>query len=130
MEPPLGDAAWRARRECIVRAPRGLSCCGRRAVAAEAVGPPLPGPPVLLDPSRHVLKLRGTQAALASPSHLLGEHELCILEHPHVLLDAVERQAERLGQLTDGGGTVREQLEDSAARRIREREERAIEGSC
>jgi hypothetical protein len=46
-----------------------------------------------------------------------------------VLLDAVEGHAERLGQLTDGGGTGREQLEDRAARRIREGEERAMRAS-
>ena len=93
----------------------------------ESVEPSLPGLPVLLDPSRDVLKLRRAEAALASPADLLGEHEVCILEHPHVFLDAVEGEAERLGQLADRGGTGREQLEDSAAGRIREREERPVQ---
>jgi hypothetical protein len=44
-----------------------------------------------------------------------------------VLLDAVERQAERLGQLADRGRTAAEPLEDAAARRIRQGEERSIE---
>jgi hypothetical protein len=88
----------------------------------------VPGAPVLLDPSRRLLQLRGPEPALASPSHLLGDHEVRILQHPHVLLDAVEGQAEGLSQLADGGGTGFEELEDPAARRIREGEERAIEG--
>ena len=94
----------------------------------ESVEPDLPGLAILLDPSRRVLELRGPEAALASPSHLLGDHEVRILQNPHVLLDAVEGQAERVRQLTDGGGTSREQLEDPAAGRIREGEERTIEG--
>lgn len=45
-----------------------------------------------------------------------------------MLLDAVEGQAEWFRELTDGGGMNREQLEDPAACRIREGEERPIEG--
>jgi len=39
----------------------------------------------------------------------------------------VEGQAEGLRQLTDGGGTGRQPLEDRAALRIRQGKERAIE---
>jgi RibD C-terminal domain len=96
-------------------------------MGAESVEASVPGALVLLDPSRRVLELRGPQAALAGPSHLLGDHEVCILQHLHVLLDAVEGEAERLRQFTDGGGTRPEQLEDPAAFRIREGEEGAID---
>jgi hypothetical protein len=82
---------------------------------------------ILLDPSRGVLELLGPQAAFTSSSHLLGDHEVRTLQHPYVLLDAVESQAERLRQLADGGGTSREQLEDPAACRIGQGEERVIE---
>ena len=74
------------------------------------------------------MELRGAEAAFASPSHLLGNHEVGVLEDPHVFLDAIEGQTEWLRQLTDCGGMRREQLEDPAACRIREGEERAIQG--
>jgi hypothetical protein len=87
----------------------------------------LPRAAVVLDPTRRVLELCGPQAALASPPDLLGDDELRILQHPHVLLDAVERQAERLRQLTERGRMRGEELEDPASGRIREGEERPIE---
>jgi hypothetical protein len=48
---------------------------------------------------------------------------------PSVLLDAVEREAERLGELADRGRPAAEALQDAPARRIRQGEERPIECS-
>jgi hypothetical protein len=44
-----------------------------------------------------------------------------------VLLDPVERQAERPRELADRRRAAAEALEDPAARRIRQREERVVE---
>ena len=44
-----------------------------------------------------------------------------------MLLEAVERQAERLGELADRGRSAREPFEDPPARRVRPGEERPIQ---
>jgi hypothetical protein len=70
---------------------------------------------------------RGAEAALASPADLLGDDEVGALEDPDVLLDPVERQAGRPRELADRRRAAAEALEDPAARRIRQREERVVE---
>src|SRR5918997_1514086 len=124
-------------REVEARAVRGARrsggrCAGRRSsalldVGPEPVQPALPRPAVVLDPPGRVLEARGAEAALARPADLGGDDEVDLLEDADVLLDAVERQPQGLGELADGGRSAAEALEDAAARRVREGEERAIE---
>jgi hypothetical protein len=82
---------------------------------------------VLLDPLGRLGQRRRAEPALAGTSDLLGRDEVGALEDPDVLLDPVERQPERLGELADRGRTADETLEDAAPRRVREGEERAVE---
>jgi len=58
---------------------------------------------------------------------LLGRDEVDALEDPDVLLDAVDRQPERLRELADRGRPALQALEDLAPRRVRQGEERAVE---
>jgi hypothetical protein len=82
----------------------------------------------VVDPLRGILELGGTEPALAGAPDLPRDHEIHFLEDPDVLLHPVEREPERLGQLADRRRSVAEALEDAPAGRIREREERPIEG--
>jgi hypothetical protein len=94
-------------------------------VAREAIHAALPGAAVALDPLRHLSQLGGAEPAFARPPDLLGDDEIGRLEDADVLLDPVDRQAERRGELAERRGTVAETLEDPAPGRIRQREERA-----
>ena len=71
--------------------------------------------------------MRRTEPTLARAADLLGDDEVDGLEDADVLLEAVERQPERLGELADRGRPARELLEDAPARRIRKGEERPIQ---
>jgi hypothetical protein len=82
---------------------------------------------MLLDPLARLGQGCGAEPALAGAADLLGGHEICALEDQDVLLDPVERQAERLRQLADGRRPSPQAIEDPAPRRIGEREERAVE---
>jgi hypothetical protein len=68
--------------------------------------------------------LRRTESTLARAADLFGDDEVDGLEDADVLLDAVERQAERLGELADRSRPAPELLEDAPARRVREGKER------
>jgi hypothetical protein len=81
-----------------------------------------------LDPLGGRRQVRATEPALTRPPDLLGGHQVGALEDPDVLLDPVERQPERLRELADRGRAAAEALEDLAPCRVREREERAVEG--
>jgi hypothetical protein len=92
-------------------------------VAREAIHAALPGAAVAGDPLRHLGQLGGAEPALARPPDLLGDDKLGGLEDPDVLLDPVDRQAERRGELSERRGTVAQALQDPAPGRIRQREE-------
>src|SRR3954447_5057207 len=96
-------------------------------VGAEPVEAALPDAAIGLDPDRGVLQLCRAEPAFAGAADLLRDHEVDLLEDPDVLLEAVERQAERLGQFADCRRPAGEPLEDAPARRVGEGEERAIE---
>jgi hypothetical protein len=66
--------------------------------------------------------------ARAGAPDLRRDHETDLLEDPDVLLDAVEGEPERLGQLADRRRPPSEVLEDAPPGRVREGEERAVEG--
>src|SRR5215218_3782149 len=83
------------------------------------------GPAV--DPPCRLLEVRRAEPALSRPADLRGDHEIDLLEDADVLLDAVERQAERLGELADRGRSAAKALEDAAACRVREGEERPMQ---
>ena len=57
--------------------------------------------PVAVDPACRVVELRWAEPALARAANLLGDDEVDGLEDADVLLEAIERQAERLGELAD-----------------------------
>jgi hypothetical protein len=83
---------------------------------------------VALDPvARLAERRRRAQSALARPPHLLGLDEAGQLEDPDVLLDPVEGQARRRGELAQRRRAAAEALEDAPALRIREREEGRVE---
>jgi hypothetical protein len=84
--------------------------------------------PLCLEPCAGLRHVRRPEPALPRPSDLLGGHEVGALEDPDVLLDPVERQPERLGQLADRGRAPPQPLEDLTPRGIGEGEERAVEG--
>jgi hypothetical protein len=64
---------------------------------------------------------------MARPAQLLGGHEVGALENPDVLLDPVERQSKRLGELADRGGGMAQPFEDLATCRVGERKEGPVE---
>src|SRR4051794_6007694 len=95
-------------------------------IGAEAIQAARPRPPVAVDPARRVVELRRAEPALPRTTDLRGDHQIDRLEDADMLLDAIEREAERLGQLADRGGSAGEPFEDAPARRVRKREERSI----
>ena len=96
--------------------------------ALEAIQAALPGAAVALDPLRRLAEPRGSEPALARAPDLLGDDEVGALEDPDVLLDPVEGQPVRPGELADRGRAAAEALEDPAPGRVREGEERPVEG--
>src|SRR5258708_32022399 len=85
-------AALRSRAQVAIRRSSALF-----DVCAEPVQPALPHAPVTVDPACRVFQLRWAETALARAANLLGDDEVDGLEDADVLLEAIERQAERLG---------------------------------
>jgi hypothetical protein len=81
-----------------------------------------------LDPLAHLTERRGrAQPTLAHPAHLLGLDQAGELQDPDVLLDPVEGQARRPGELAQRRGAAAEALENAPPLGVREREERRVE---
>lgn len=80
-----------------------------------------------LDPLARFAERRGrAEPALARPPHFLGLHEAGEFKDPNVLLDPVERQARRPGELAQRRRTATQALKDAPPRGVREREERRV----
>jgi hypothetical protein len=94
---------------------------------SEAIEAALPGAAVALDPLRDLGQPRRAEAAFASPADLLGDDEIGALEDPDVLLDPVQRQAERPGEVADRRRPAAQALQDPAPRGIRQGEECVVE---
>jgi hypothetical protein len=75
------------------------------------------------DPALDVREVLRSEAAPPGPPHLLGAYQVRVLQNLDVLLEAGERDPERLGELADGGSAATEALQDSPACGVRERRE-------
>jgi hypothetical protein len=83
---------------------------------------------VTVDPARRVFELRRPEPALARAADFGSDDEIHFLQDADVLLDAVERQVERLGELADRRRAAGEPFEDAPARDVCEGEERPVQG--
>jgi hypothetical protein len=83
---------------------------------------------MVFDPLTRIAE-RGERAesALARPAYLLRLDEAGELENPDVLLDPVEGQARRLGQLAQRRGAAAQALENAPPLGVGEREECRVE---
>jgi hypothetical protein len=100
-----------------------------RQVFVQSVEALLPEHAVLRDPVGGRAERSGVEAAVVDTPLAAPLEEPGVLEHPEVLRDRRQGDIERLREVGDAGFSEREAREDGAARRIRERRERAIEGA-
>ena len=79
------------------------------------------------DPALDLSEVLRSEAAPSRPPHLLAAYQVRVLQNLDVLLQAGQRDPERLGELADRGAAATETLQDSPACGVRERRKGLVE---
>ena len=102
--------------------------CPFREQSSEAIEAPLHQHPTCSDPVGERRKTALLQPAHAHAADLLAAYETAGLQHLQVLHDGGERHGERFGEIADAGWTVRQPLNERAARRFGKGAKAVIDG--